>query len=207
VGTLTVQSNTVSAAYQVVSWHANDDSVAPGPNVIADNIISGVSRMAIEVERNVAGLHVDRNTISDADGVFTQIGISVVGYSSTKVDTGGTILGNKVTGTPGQNRSAIEVADSGFSIEQNAIDGYDWGFSLSSGPDSGIENNTFTNVPNGPFGEDGGYTNNWWIGNNSYSGTIYGGASGTVSGWVGPGAGQHGPYGTQPPVNHPSAPP
>jgi parallel beta-helix repeat protein len=204
VSSMTIYGNIFTNDYQPVSWHSNDAATAVGQNVIAANTFtdSNATRIDVEVQRNVDNLHVDWNTVFPA-ARSPQPSVSIVAYGSVKVDTGGTIWGNKFMGH-GDAKAAIELADSATSVESNTISGYAWGLSLASGPNSEIKNNTFTNVVRGPISEDGGYTNNWWIGNNDYAGGNYGGASGIVAGWVGPGSGSHGPYGACPPVNRPS---
>jgi hypothetical protein len=98
----------------------------------------------------------------------------------------------------------VGVQDTGkapydVTVSGNSIYNTVWGMTISSSLGIAILNNTFSNITNGPFGEDGGYDGTEWIGWNTVNGQQVQGCDGGCP--DGPPA-----YGQEPPTYTPSTP-
>lgn len=173
--------------YQPVSGHLTDG----GQHYnwfITDNTLNHFARMGIELQGNsggAGGVHIDRNAIDMTNSPTTgTIAISdVTGASGT---TCSTIWGNTITGTYASGQWGVEIDVTGsasLDVEQNTMSNVDAPFFIARAVATGILNNPLSNwggggFGNGPFNQDGGFSDTQWVGTNALNGTPTAGWSG-----------------------------
>jgi hypothetical protein len=193
-----VQNNVFTNGYQPVSWMSDPGSNLLDMLVVSDNNITNYSRMGIETgfSATVADIHIDRNVTNNTHDMPLSI-IGDIGNNGGSANS--TIWGNMLLcGNCANAIFEVGVQDTGkapfdVTVSGNSIYNTVWGMTISSSLGVAILNNTFSNITNGPFGEDGGWDGTEWIGTNTVNGS-------PQVGWPG-----H-TYGAEPPTYSPSTP-
>jgi parallel beta-helix repeat protein len=160
---VTIANNTATNVTEFVS--GVDNSGAHSNISVSGNTVSGVSRIGVEMQGNYSNLQVNNNNMTN-----DVMGISIVEGPDT---TGVSVSGNTISG----GVTAIEASDANMTVTNNTISNATGGVSIAATPNGVFQNNTFTNVSI-PIGQDGGFTDQQWVGTNTIDGS-------EVDGWQG----------------------
>jgi hypothetical protein len=195
------EGNTSIGSYEPVSGHVTDGSVDTGW-FVTDNTISEFVRIGIELQVDTAGsglgdVNIDYNVISNFATSILPIAISFIPGTG---NTGDTVWGNTITGTPGAGEWGVEFGGP-TDVEHNTMDGVDAPFVISAATGATIQNNALSNFGMNPpynsyaFNVDGGFNDGQWVGVNTLNGIA-------TAGWIG-----YPNQGPQPPSTSPPSPP
>jgi hypothetical protein len=160
-----VTHNEADNLHQFFSAVTNNGEIHSGL-VVANNKISNVSRMGIEIHWSFRNTRVENNIIDNVN----DIAISVVDdppHLSARLS----VRGNRITNT----HWAIEIGSSAMTVEDNVMADGKWGIGISCTRDTLIQNNTFIRIEH-PFSEDGGYCRAETIAANTIDGRRVNGA-------------------------------